>query len=117
MSTQSIDPITSHAIVATNSTLNYFKTIGNIIMIEYKHFEEMCKQTDARIFRILNGEYRLEIVNACKATKPRVPFTLCINEEVSNNLLEQSIYRKHWILKQMNKKRGAANNLTSGVGS
>ena len=98
MSTQSIDPITSHSIVATDRTLNYFKTIGNIIMIEYKHFEEMCKQTDARIFKILNGEYRLEIVNACKATKPRVPFTLCINEEVSNNLLEQSIYRKHWIL-------------------
>lgn len=45
-------------------TINYFKTFGNVITIQYNHLKELCANTSANLGKILEGEYSLEIVRA-----------------------------------------------------
>lgn len=89
MSTQTSTRIV-HGIVAWKDTLNYFKTRGNVITIEYKHFEEMCRTTDANLNKILSGEYGLKIIN--QATDTKEVFTASIlKPSAPNSTIETTL--------------------------
>lgn len=63
-----------------HKNLNMFKTFGNVIMIKWEDFQQICSNTSAAINKILGGECTLNIINS--HTDKTALFHLCSSADI-----------------------------------